>query len=165
MQPLWAPWRMEFIAGAKPEQCIFCTFPKQAGDAADRRNLIVARTAFSFAILNRFPYNSGHLMVIPLRHTADFTSLTLEESADLHRLLQIAISALAEAYRPDGFNIGMNLGRSAGAGIADHLHYHAVPRWAGDTNFMPVVGDTKVLVEHLEQGYDKLQGIFRRLLA
>ncbi len=165
MQPLWAPWRMEFIAGARPDECIFCKFPKETGDAADRRNLIVARTPLSFAILNRFPYNSGHLMVIPLRHTADFTSLSPEELADLHRLVQLALSALTEAYRPDGFNLGMNLGRSAGAGIADHLHYHAVPRWAGDTNFMPVIGATKVLVEHLEQGYDKLHGIFARLLA
>lgn len=165
MQPLWAPWRMEFIAGAKPEGCIFCAFPKEKGDEADRQNLIVARSRSSFVILNRFPYNSGHLMVIPLRHTADFTSLTAEESADLHPLLQLAVSALGEAYRPDGFNIGMNLGRSAGAGIEDHLHYHAVPRWAGDTNFMPVVGATKVLVEHLQDSYEKLRPIFERLLA
>jgi ATP adenylyltransferase len=154
---------MEFIAGAKPEGCIFCALPKEMGDEADRRNLIVARSRCSFAILNRFPYNSGHLMVIPLRHTADFTSLAQEESADLHGLLQLAISALGEAYRPDGFNIGMNLGRTAGAGIADHLHYHAVPRWAGDTNFMPVVGATKVLVEHLQESYEKLRPIFDRL--
>jgi ATP adenylyltransferase len=119
----------------------------------------------TFAILNRYPYNSGHLMVIPLRHTADFTSLTDEESRDLNKLLQRSISALSEAYRPDGFNLGMNLGRSAGAGIADHLHYHAVPRWAGDTNFMPVLGATKVLVEHLEKSYDKLHAIFQRQLA
>ncbi len=165
MQLLWAPWRMDFIEGAKPEGCIFCAFPKETGEVADRRNLIVARTESSFAILNRYPYNSGHLMVIPLRHTADFTSLTAGESADLHHLLQLAISALSEAYHPDGFNLGMNLGRSAGAGIDDHLHYHAVPRWAGDTNFMPVVGATKVLVEHLQQSYDKLRAQFSRLLT
>jgi ATP adenylyltransferase len=165
MQPLWAPWRMEFIEGGPPEGCIFCQFPKETGDVADRRNLIVARTPLSFAILNRYPYNSGHLMVIPLRHTADFASLTEEESRDLNKLLQLAVSALSEAYHPDGFNIGMNLGRSAGAGIADHLHYHAVPRWAGDTNFMPVLTATKVLVEHLEASYDKLHAIFKRHLA
>jgi ATP adenylyltransferase len=165
MQPLWAPWRMEFIEGAKPEGCIFCAFPKETGEVADRRNLIIARTTSSFAILNRFPYNSGHLMVIPLRHTSDFSSLAARESADLHRLLQLAVRALTEAYHPDGFNLGMNLGRSAGAGIADHLHYHAVPRWIGDTNFMPVVADTKVLVEHLQQGYDKLRAQFGQLLT
>ncbi len=165
MQPLWAPWRMEFIEGAKPDGCIFCAFPKETGEAADRRNLILARTAFSFAILNRFPYNSGHLMVIPLRHTNDFSSLTTQESADLWRLLQVAMAALTQAYHPDGFNLGMNLGRSAGAGIVDHLHFHVVPRWVGDTNFMPVLAATKVLVEHLEQSYDKLRAQFCQLLT
>ena len=165
MQPLWAPWRMEFIEGAKPDGCIFCSFPKQTGEAADRRNLILARTTSSFAILNRFPYNSGHLMVIPMRHTHDFPSLAMQESADLWRLLQVAITALSQAYHPDGFNLGMNLGRSAGAGIVDHLHFHVVPRWVGDTNFMPVLAATKVLVEHLEQSYDKLRAQFCQLLT
>ena len=165
MQPLWAPWRMEFIEGAKPDGCIFCAFPKEAGEAADRRNLIVARTACSFAILNRFPYNSGHLMVIPLRHTNDFPALTMQEAADLWRLLQIAVTALTQAYHPDGFNVGMNLGRSAGAGIVDHLHFHVVPRWVGDTNFMPLLAETKVLVEHLQQSYDKLRAQFSQLLT
>jgi len=165
MQPLWAPWRMEFIEGAKPDGCIFCSFPQETGEAADRKNLILARAASSFAILNRFPYNSGHLMVVPLRHTHDFTSLTMQESADLWRLLQVAITALSQAYHPDGFNLGMNLGRSAGAGIVDHLHFHVVPRWVGDTNFMPVLAATKVLVEHLEQSYDKLRPQFYQLLT
>ena len=156
---------MEFIEGAKPDGCIFCTFPQETGEAADRRNLILARTALSFAILNRFPYNSGHLMVIPLRHTHDFPSLTMQESADLWRLLQVAITALSHAYHPDGFNLGMNLGRSAGAGIVNHLHFHVVPRWVGDTNFMPVLAETKVLVEHLEQSYDKLRAQFYQLLT
>jgi ATP adenylyltransferase len=165
MQPLWAPWRMEFIAAPKAEGCIFCLFPSETGEVADRRNLILARTACSFAILNRYPYNSGHLMVVPLRHTADFPSLAPEEVGDLHRLLQVAVSALAESYHPDGFNLGMNLGRSGGAGIADHLHYHAVPRWTGDTNFMPIVSETKVMVEHLDQTYDRLRAAFNRLLV
>lgn len=164
MEVLWAPWRMEFILGKKPEGCIFCTFPAETGAEADRQNLIVGRSKLSFAILNRFPYNSGHLMVIPRRHTAEFPSLAAQESSDLHRLLQLSVSALQEAYRPDGLNIGMNLGRSAGAGIADHLHYHLVPRWAGDTNFMPLLADTKVVVEHLTQSYDKLRVLFDRLL-
>jgi ATP adenylyltransferase len=104
-------------------------------------------------------------MVIPRRHTADFVSLPAEESNDLHRLLQLSISALREAYRPDGFNIGMNLGQSAGAGIVDHFHYHVVPRWVGDTNFMPVLSETKVLVEQLMQSQQKLRAIFDRLLG
>lgn len=165
MQPLWAPWRMDFIEGAKPEGCIFCSLLQQTGEQADRRNLIIARTAFSFAILNRFPYNSGHLMVIPLRHTNDFASLAPEESADLLRLLQVAVAALSQAYHPDGFNLGMNLGRSAGAGIVDHLHFHVVPRWVGDTNYMPVLAETKVLVEHLDQSYEKLRPRFLQLLT
>jgi ATP adenylyltransferase len=165
MDRLWAPWRMEFIEGKKPDQCIFCVFPEQNGGEADRQNLILGRSRYSFAILNRYPYNSGHLMVVPRRHTAQFESLSAEESNDLHRLLQLSVAALKEAYRPEGFNLGMNLGRSAGAGIADHLHYHVVPRWGGDTNFMPVLSQTKVLVEHLTQTQEKLRVIFDRLLG
>lgn len=165
MEVLWAPWRMEFILGSKPEGCIFCSLPAETGAEADRKNLVVGRTKLSFAILNRFPYNSGHLMVVPQRHTADFANLPQEESIDLHRLLQLSVSVLQEAYRPDGFNLGMNLGRSAGAGIADHLHYHLVPRWTGDTNFMPLISETKVIVEHLMQSYDKLRVLFDRLLS
>lgn len=164
MDALWAPWRMEFIEKGKPEGgCIFCRFPAERDVEADRRNLIVARSARSFAILNRFPYNSGHLMIIPLRHTADFAALGDEESEDLHRLLRLSLKALQEAYRPDGYNVGMNLGRSAGAGIADHLHYHVVPRWIGDTNFMPVFAETKVMIESLGQAQEKLAPVFARL--
>ncbi len=163
MDALWAPWRMEFIDKSKPEGCIFCRFPAERGVDADRRNLIVARSARSFAILNRYPYNSGHLMVIPLRHTADFAGLSDEESQDLHRLLRLSLKALQETYRPDGYNVGMNLGRSAGAGIEDHLHYHVVPRWIGDTNFMPVLAETKVMIESLGQAHDKLSPVFARL--
>ncbi len=165
MEVLWAPWRMDFILGPKPEGCIFCTLPDETGAEGDRKNLLLARSEFSFAVLNRFPYNSGHTMVIPRRHSADFPALPEQESADLHRLLQLSISALQEGYRPDGFNIGMNLGRSAGAGIADHLHYHLVPRWVGDTNYMPLLAETKIIVEHLMQSYDKLRVIFDRLLG
>ena len=165
MKPLWAPWRMEFIEGKKPEGCIFCDFPRENDPDADRRNLLLIRTERSFAMLNRYPYNSGHLMVIPHRHTADFSALRTEESGDLHRLLQISVDVLKEAYRPEGFNLGMNLGRSAGAGIVDHLHYHVVPRWIGDTNFMPVLTDTKVVVEHLLAAYDKLHPLFARRLG
>jgi ATP adenylyltransferase len=161
MQQLWAPWRAELIQQRGPPGCIFCLFPAETGAGADRRNLIVARTERSFAILNRFPYNNGHLMVVPRRHAGDFASLSTEESADLQRLLQRSTAVLNEAYRPEGMNLGMNLGKSAGAGIADHLHWHVVPRWAGDTNFMPVLADTKVMIEHLDSTFDTLQPLFR----
>jgi ATP adenylyltransferase len=160
MDALWAPWRMEFLDAKKPAGCIFCLFPAETGEAADRRNLIVARSPHSFVILNRYPYNNGHLMVIPRRHTAEFTSLSDEELDDLHRLLRRAVDRLKAAYHPEGFNLGMNLGASAGAGIADHLHYHVVPRWGGDTNFMPVLGATKVMVEHLDQSWERLHALF-----
>jgi ATP adenylyltransferase len=165
MQPLWAPWRVELIRKEAPPGCIFCLFPAETGAEADRRNLIVARTARSFAILNRYPYNNGHLMVVPRRHTADFASLNDEESRDLHALLQLSTDVLKRAYRPEGLNLGMNLGTCAGAGIADHLHWHVVPRWQGDTNFMPVLGQTKVMIEHLQSSFETLQRLFHERLG
>jgi ATP adenylyltransferase len=160
---LWAPWRVELIEAKKPEGCIFCSFIAEHGDEADRRNLILVRTALSFAILNRYPYNNGHLMVVPQRHGGDLTALTPAETADLDQLLQRSLRALDATYHPQGYNIGMNLGTVAGAGIADHLHHHVVPRWNGDTNFMPVLADTKVMIEHLEVSYDKLKAGFAAL--
>jgi ATP adenylyltransferase len=157
---LWAPWRGIFIHEPPAPGCIFCDFPAETGAEADRRNLILARSAHSFVILNKFPYNNGHLMVIPRRHTADYASLSAEELLDLQQLLQRALGILGAAYGPQGYNLGMNLGRVAGAGIADHLHWHVVPRWGGDSNFMPVISDTKVLIEHLGQSYEKLQPLF-----
>ncbi len=156
-KPLWAPWRMEFIEAPKPAGCIFCDFPAQEGAEADRRNLIVHRTAHSFSILNRFPYNNGHLLVIPRMHTASLEALPPEAFADLHEELRRALGVLRAVYRPEGFNVGMNLGKVAGAGIADHLHYHLVPRWGGDTNFMPVVAETKVIIEHLETAWERIR--------
>lgn len=162
MERLWAPWRLEFVEkGDKQEGCIFCRFPAEEGEEADRRNLVLGRSAHAFALLNKFPYTSGHLMVVPRRHTASFESLSDEELADLSRLLRQAVAHVKSAYRPDGVNVGMNLGRAAGAGIADHLHWHVVPRWAGDTNFMPVVGDTRVMVEHLHATWDRLRPLFQ----
>jgi len=162
MQQLWAPWRMELIAGEKPKGCIFCLLPAEQGEAADRKNLIVARTAHSFVILNRFPYNNGHLMVVPRHHTSDPAELSGEEYADLNALLLRTLGVLRELYRPEGFNLGMNLGQVAGAGIADHVHYHVVPRWNGDTNFMPVLAQTKVMNEHLERSQERLAAAFDR---
>jgi ATP adenylyltransferase len=152
---------MEFIDAAKPAGCIFCDFPAEEGEAADRRNLLVHRAERSFTLLNRFPYNSGHVMVIPRAHAASLEALAPEEFADLHEELRRAVEVVREAYRPEGLNVGMNLGKVAGAGIADHLHYHVVPRWGGDTNFMPVLADTKVMVEHLDATWTKLHDGFR----
>jgi len=160
MEALWAPWRMEFIGGERPTGCIFCAFPAEEGSEADRKNLILGRTRSSFVMLNKFPYNNGHVMVLPRRHTAAFGSIEAAEMADLHALLQASVRVLEQAYHPEGMNVGMNLGRSAGAGIADHLHYHVVPRWNGDTNFMPVFAATKVMVEHLDASYQKLRALF-----
>jgi len=156
-QPLWAPWRMEFINAPKPNGCIFCDFPAAEGEENDRKNLIVHRSERSFIILNRFPYNSGHLMVIPRAHVSALEDLPTEAFVDLHEELRRAVVAVRAAYHPEGFNIGMNLGRVAGAGIADHLHYHLVPRWGGDTNFMPVLAETKVLIEQLEQTWARVR--------
>jgi ATP adenylyltransferase len=162
MQTLWAPWRMDYIGSEKPEGCIFCLFPAQA---ADRENLVLGRSRTAFAMLNKFPYNNGHVMVIPRRHVAELTALPEAEFAEVHRLLALSIEAVKAAYRPEGFNIGMNLGRIAGAGIDEHLHYHVVPRWGGDSNFMPVLSETKVMVEHLSASYDRLRPVFDQMLA
>ena len=165
MDHLWAPWRREFIDAPREEGCIFCDLPAQAGPEADRKNLILGRSARSFAILNRFPYNNGHLMVVPSRHTADFPGLEPEELADLHHLLQISLRVVGDVYKPQGANLGMNLGLDAGAGIEDHLHWHVVPRWRGDTNFMPVVSNTKVMIETLQQTWDVLHPRFEAALS
>ena len=155
-RPLWAPWRMEFIAAEKPKGCIFCDFPA-APEADDRRNLIVHRGAHAFVILNRFPYNSGHLMVVPRRHGAELQALAPGEYGDLMEEVRRAAAVLQAVYRPEGINVGMNLGRAAGAGIVDHLHWHLVPRWVGDNNFMPVLGDIRVMVDHLDTTWEKVR--------
>jgi len=155
-RPLWAPWRMEFIAGEKPKGCIFCDFPA-APESEDRRNLIVRRSPHAFTILNRYPYNSGHLMVVPRRHGADLGALPPAEWGALQEELRRAAAVLTATYRPEGLNVGMNLGRAGGAGIVDHLHWHLVPRWVGDNNFMPVLADIRVMVDHLETTFDKVR--------
>jgi ATP adenylyltransferase len=158
MEQLWAPWRMELVSkGEPPPGCIFCELPK---GTADRENLILGRSPRTFAILNKFPYNNGHLMVVPRRHTADLHDLSPDEFAELQMHLRLAFSIVQRAYGPHGANLGMNLGRVAGAGVADHLHWHIVPRWNGDTNFMPVLGDTKVMVEHLHASWDRMRPLF-----
>jgi ATP adenylyltransferase len=161
MERLWAPWRMEYIGQARAGEdqgCLFCEKPKE-GD--DEKALIVARSELSFAMLNRYPYNSGHLMVAPFRHVGELEEVEDDESLDMQRLMQRCVKALKEAMEPDGFNIGMNLGTVAGAGIPDHLHWHVVPRWQGDTNFMPVIGDVKVLPQSLSSLMAGLQRSIR----
>jgi len=160
MEQLWAPWRMDLIEKGNPiKGCIFCELPRQRND---RENLVLGRTPHTFAILNRFPYNNGHLMVVPRTHLADLGLLGREEHQELSEMLRVAMRLVGQAYRAQGQNVGMNLGGAAGAGIADHLHWHVVPRWVGDTNFMPVIGDTKVMIEHLHASWDRLRPLFDR---
>jgi ATP adenylyltransferase len=148
VRQLWAPWRLEYIERADEEAgCVFCD--AAAGD--DEERLVVHRGAQAFALLNKFPYASGHLMIAPFRHVGELADLTDEEVLEVHRLAERGLAALAEVYGPKGYNLGWNLGRIAGAGIVDHVHLHVVPRWAGDTNFMPVLADVKVLPEHLQE--------------
>jgi ATP adenylyltransferase len=158
-RPIWAPWRMEFITAEKPAGCIFCDFPA-APPQDDRRNLIVHRSPHAFVILNRFPYNSGHLMVVPRQHGADLDALPPEAWEELQGLLRRSAAVLRAVYRPEGLNIGMNLGRAGGAGIVDHLHWHLVPRWVGDNNFMPVLADIRVMVDHLDSTWEKVRAGF-----
>jgi ATP adenylyltransferase len=152
---LWAPWRIEYILSPdKEDACIFCSrYPKNE----DKKNLILYRGETGFVIMNRFPYNSGHLMVVPYRHSGEIRKLSAEEKLEIMDIIQLSIEVLNEVMQPHGYNIGMNLGRVGGAGVLDHLHYHIVPRWNGDTNFMPVIGNTKVVSEALDRTYDKLK--------
>jgi ATP adenylyltransferase len=159
MDQLWAPWRMEYILESQEPSsvCIFCTKP---ADHDDEKNLIAYRSHHCFVMLNKFPYNNGHLMIIPFQHESDLTRLNDEIVLDLHHTLSKSIQVLHETMNPHGMNIGVNVGRTAGAGIVDHLHYHLVPRWNGDTNFMPVISGTKVLSEALNKTWEKLSKAF-----
>lgn len=161
-QVLWAPWRMEYIRGEKEQGCIFCDKPKQT---SDRENFIVARGRAAFVIMNKYPYNNGHLMVVPYRHEAELDKLTVEESNEMAALLQQCARALKLTSAPHGFNVGMNVGAVAGAGIDGHLHFHIVPRWNADTNFMPILGHTKVIPESLWETWEALQVAFKKLAA
>lgn len=154
MERLWAPWRNVYVG--KPEGnngCFLCENPTRNDDAS---TYIVSRAQYAFAILNLYPYNPGHLMVAPYRHTGEIEELEAAEQRDMMDLVQKCIKALRQAFNPHGFNIGMNLGRVAGAGLPGHLHVHIVPRWHGDSNFMPVIADTKVVSEALDATYDKI---------
>jgi ATP adenylyltransferase len=160
VERLWSSWRLAYVTGCESKGCIFCDALADDEAAA----LVLFRGATCFVILNLYPYNNGHLMVVPNRHVAALAEATTEELGEMMRLTQAAEIALTEAYRAHGINVGMNLGRQAGAGVADHMHVHVVPRWAGDTNFMSVVGGVRVLPEELGQTAERLRPIFERIL-
>jgi ATP adenylyltransferase len=154
VEQLWAPWRLEYVQHAdEGNECVFC---RAAALPEDEPELVLRRGELAFALLNKFPYSSGHLMVAPYRHDRSFETLDEAEAAEVHRLAGEAIAALRAVFSPEGFNVGWNLGRVAGAGIVDHAHVHVVPRWGGDTNFMPVLADVKVIPEHLLETRRKL---------
>lgn len=158
MERLWTPWRMEYIKSAgRQEGCIFCDLPAQNNDEP---TLILARGELSFVIMNKFPYNTGHVMIAPFRHIADMRDLNADEIAEMMMWSQRCMSALDESMRPHGFNVGVNQGLVAGAGIIDHIHLHVVPRWGGDTNYMTTVAGVKVLPEMVSQTYDRLKTYF-----
>ena len=158
-KPLWAPWRIEYVTQADEQQgCPLCV---EASGEVDE-SLVVHRGESAFVLLNKFPYSSGHLLVAPLAHVGELEELGDETSLEVHRLGLQGLAALRATYKPDGFNLGWNLGRAAGAGIVDHVHLHVVPRWAGDTSFMPVLGDVKVLPEHLLTTHERLRAAWPR---
>ena len=162
MDRLWTPWRYQYIAGAggddKDHDCIFCALA--ADPDSDERNFILRRARHNFVLLNLYPYTSGHLMIVPYDHAADLAAVAKETTDELMDLAKLAQGALRETYRPEGFNLGMNLGRVAGAGVAGHVHLHVLPRWAGDANFMSTVGETRVLPEDLPTTYKRLREKF-----
>lgn len=165
MERLWRPWRMQYIRMAQENgegECIFCTKPAEDDD---RSNLIIHRGERCFIIMNLFPYNTGHLMVSPYRHVGEIEELDREEQGELMLLTVLAVKCVKEAMQPQGFNLGMNLGKVSGAGFDQHLHMHVVPRWQGDTNFMPVVAGAKVMPESLQESYDRLRKVLQSLIG
>jgi ATP adenylyltransferase len=166
MKNLWSPWRSKYIESFKEESsdksCIFCDAADL--DVADMNNLIVHRDDNTFALLNLYPYNNGHLMIVPYRHISDLDQLNDEELVEIMNKLKLFKNALAEVFKPQGFNVGLNLGRAGGAGIDEHLHFHIVPRWNGDTNFMPVFGEVKVISQEIMDTKKKLLKAIQDLL-
>lgn len=156
MEQLWAPWRMQFIQELRSRVggCLFCELP---GEGDDRERLILHRSRGAYVLMNRFPYNNGHLMVIPYRHTGKLSELSGEERAEIMELASHAVDVLGQALEAEGFNCGFNIGKPAGAGIVDHVHLHVVPRWTGDSNFLPILGNTRSMPEYLADTYDRLK--------
>ena len=165
MKNLWAPWRMDYILGPKPDHCVLC-IPEAhelSSPEQDAERLVVYRGRLVFVMLNRYPYASGHLMVIPYRHVTDITELTPDESAELLSVTQLACRVLREASQPQGINVGINLGEAAGAGIRDHMHLHVVPRWNGDSSFIAVLDEVRVIPEHLRVTQERFAAMFAAL--
>lgn len=160
MERLWTPWRMQYVGATRTDDLGGCIFCDKLRAGRDQENLILHRGEQAFVLLNLYPYNSGHAMVAPYLHTGDLTAVPPAVTAGVWDLAQVTVAALSAEYRPHGYNLGMNLGRAAGAGVPDHLHLHIVPRWTGDTNFMPLTAETKVMPEALEQTYRRLQPHF-----
>jgi ATP adenylyltransferase len=159
MESLHAPWRIQYILSPKPAASDVSIFSRIAQSNDDETHHVIARTRSSFALLNNYPYNGGHLMVLPYKQVADFAELTDDEMLDLMKLMRRCQAALTKVMKPDGFNIGVNLGKVAGAGIAEHLHIHVVPRWNGDTNFMPVLGQTTIVPQALAELATQLRAV------
>jgi ATP adenylyltransferase len=160
MNRIYAPWRYKYVSNPDSGNCIFC---KAAKSRDDRKLFVLQRGECSFAMMNIYPYNNGHIMIAPYKHTGNLQELSGNEMLEISALLQKWQEVLKKAMKPDGFNIGMNLGRIAGAGFEEHLHYHLVPRWSGDTNFMAVVADTKVVPMSIEEGYDLLLKVYKKI--
>lgn len=161
MDRIFAPWRIRYVLGPKEQGCIFCNYPKEN---RDKENLILHRGEKNFVIMNRYPYNPGHLLIAPYRHVGDITDLTSDELLDIMEQVRSCEEVVRKVMEPDGFNIGINVGSVAGAGMEDHLHAHMVPRWDGDTSFMPLFGDVQVVPEALQETYDKLKQEFKNRL-
>ena len=157
MKTLWAPWRLEYILSGKGKDCIFCTLPLENND---RENLILLRGEKVFVIMNKYPYNGGHLMVVPFFHTSSLNGLDEETLSELMTTVRYSINCLKKVMRPEGFNVGINIGQAAGAGIEEHIHMHIVPRWAGDASFMTPIAEVRVVPEHILATYDKLFPVF-----
>ncbi|MFO7817522.1 MAG: HIT family protein [Thermodesulfobacteriota bacterium] len=157
MKSIWAPWRIEYILGPKPDECVFC-IPEHPDE--DRERLILQRAVHCFVIMNKFPYSAGHIMVTPYRHVQCLTELTSEEAREIMDWVQVCTEILKKAFTPHGINVGLNIGEAAGAGIREHLHFHLVPRWVGDHSFMAVMDETMVIPEHLQKTYAKLLPYF-----
>lgn len=162
MERLWAPWRIKYVRMEKVHSCIFCKFPEERDD---EKNLILYRGKRAFIIMNNYPYNPGHVMIAPYRHVANIEDLTSEEVHDIHTLTSLAIKAIKKSMKPQGFNLGINIGKAGGAGIEGHIHLHIVPRWNGDTNFMPVISDTKVIVQEIKESYRELRESIEIILS
>ncbi len=155
MDRIWAPWRIEYVGSVKPageNKCFLCVDPDK-----DNQSFVLVRKGTAFVIMNKFPYTNGHVMVVPVRHTGRMEDLSDEELLDLMRLVKVMIVVLKEEFKVDGVNVGINVGRAAGAGLEEHVHIHMVPRWFGDNNFMPVVGETRMISEHLYTSYERLK--------